>query len=64
MNESSIEVLEEVVHEINIVDWFRAVPVMLDSLAGDPLFQVGGAALVIGFAFLLAYLLTTVKSDL
>lgn len=61
---NNVEVLEEAAQEFDVTRWFGSIAVMIQSLADDPLFQVAGAFLVIGFAFLLAYALTTVRNDL
>ena len=60
---NNVEVLEEAAQLFDITRWFGSIAVIIQMLADDPLFQVAGAFLVIGFAFLLCYRLTTTKID-
>ena len=61
---NNIEVLEEAAQEFDVTRWFGGIAPIIQMLADDPLFQVAGAALVIGFAFLLAFLLTSTKKEI
>lgn len=61
---NNLEVLEEAAQEFDVTRWFGGIGPIIQMLADDPLFQVAGAALLIGFAFLLAFLLTSTKKEI